>query len=231
LKQVGPTTPTDTYSQPSVSILSESPALSLFSMSAFYSSRQIHGIPLHSKSQPPGTYQVVTDTMPRFFATPEEKTLHFKNQLHTVDFSTTYLDSFISVVIDGNRFQVSPLQHLFQLRSKYSCRTHRKFIDGFVANDEAGGKQAAMALTHAIGDMLGQMGYEVTRLVIRIFGNPEWLSDAYLDATVIPHRVNFGWFLQGFSSVESLVEFVAISDGPCTPVYRMRGNCQACYIR
>lgn len=81
-----------------------------------------------------------------------------------------------------------------------------------------------MALTHAIAEMLGQMGYEVTRLVIRILGNPEWLSDAYLDATVIPHRVNFGWFLQGFNSVESLVEFVAVSDGPCTPVYRMRGK-------
>lgn len=80
-----------------------------------------------------------------------------------------------------------------------------------------------MALTHAIGEMLGQMGYEVTRLVIRILGNPEWLSVAYLDATVIPHQVNFGWFLQGFNSVESLVEFVAMSDVP-TPVYRMRGE-------
>lgn len=99
-----------------------------------------------------------------------------------------------------------------------------KFLDEFVANDEVGGKQAAMALTHAIAKMLGQMGYEVTRLVIRILGNPEWLSDAYLHASVIPHRVNFGWFLQGFNSVESLVEFVAMSDGPCTPAYRMRGK-------
>jgi len=67
------------------------------------------------------------------------------------------------------------------------------------------------------------MRYEVTRLIIRIVGNTEWLSDAYLDANVTPHRVNFGWFLQGFNSVESLVEFVAIDDGPSTSLYGMRG--------
>lgn len=96
-----------------------------------------------------------------------------------------------------------------------------------VANDEAGGKQAAMVLTHAIGEILGQMQHDVMRLNIRVFGNPEWLSDAYLDANIIPHRMNFGWFLQGFNSVESLVEFVAINDGPNIPAYRMRGECQA----
>lgn len=167
---------------------------------------------------------MVTDTIPRFFATPEERMLYFRNQLQDVDFRTTYLDSFVSVIIDGNRFQVIPPLAPSPSTALSLMVVYPKFLDGFIANDELGGKQAAMALTHGIADMLGQMGYEVTRLIIRIFGNPEWLSDAYLEANIVPHRVNFGWFLQGFNSVESLVEFVAISDGPCTPVYRMRGG-------
>lgn len=81
-----------------------------------------------------------------------------------------------------------------------------------------------MALTHAIGEMLNRKGYQPMPLIIRILGNPEWLSDAYFDAGVAPDRVNFGWFLQGFNSVESLVEFVATEDGPSIPAYRMRGE-------
>lgn len=77
-------------------------------MSASYSGQKPHELPLHSRPQPPGTFQVVTEIMPRFFATPEEKVLYFRDQ---VDFRTTYMDSFISVVIDDNRFQVSLPQH------------------------------------------------------------------------------------------------------------------------
>lgn len=79
-------------------------------MSAPYSGQQVYGIPPESKPQPPGTYRVVTDTMPRFFATPEEKMLYFRDHLQESSFQTTYLDSFISVVVDGNRFQVSLFQ-------------------------------------------------------------------------------------------------------------------------
>ena len=61
-------------------------------------------------------------------------------------------------------------------------------------------------------------------LVVRILGNHEWLSDAYFDASVIPNRANFGWFLQGFNSVESLVEFVPIEDKISMPAYRGRGK-------
>ena len=66
--------------------------------------------------------------------------------------------------------------------------------------------------------------YEVMPLTIRISANHEWLSDAYYDANVIPDRVNFGWFLQGFNSVESLVEFVPIEDRISVPAYRGRGK-------
>ena len=61
-------------------------------------------------------------------------------------------------------------------------------------------------------------------LNIRIAGNHEWLSDAYYDARVIPNRVNFGFFLQGFNSVESLVEFVPVEDRITVPAYRGRGR-------
>lgn len=80
-------------------------------MSAPSSGQHIHGIPQHSSPsfpQPPGPYEVATDTIPRFFATPEERIIYFRNQLQDVDFRTTYLDSFVSVIIDGNRFQVIP---------------------------------------------------------------------------------------------------------------------------
>lgn len=61
-------------------------------------------------------------------------------------------------------------------------------------------------------------------LTVRISGNPEWLSDAYYDANTIPNRVNFGWFLQGFNSVESLVEFVPTEDEISMPAYRGRSK-------
>lgn len=61
-------------------------------------------------------------------------------------------------------------------------------------------------------------------LNVLISGNHEWLSDAYYDASVIPNRANFGWFLQGFNSVESLVEFVPIEDRISMPAYRGRGE-------
>lgn len=61
-------------------------------------------------------------------------------------------------------------------------------------------------------------------LTIRISGNHEWLSDAYYDANVIPNRENFGWFLQGFNSVESLVEFVPAEEKNGVPAYRGRGK-------
>ena len=61
-------------------------------------------------------------------------------------------------------------------------------------------------------------------LTIRIFGNHEWLSDAYFDAKVIPDRANFGWFLQGFNSVESLVEIVPFEERMSMPAYRGRGQ-------
>ena len=66
--------------------------------------------------------------------------------------------------------------------------------------------------------------YEVMPLNIRIAGNHEWLSNAYYDARVIPNRVNFGFFLQGFNSVESLVEFVPVEDRITVPAYRGRGK-------
>ena len=61
-------------------------------------------------------------------------------------------------------------------------------------------------------------------LVVRVSGNHEWLSDAYFDANVIPNRVNYGWFLEGFNSVESLVEFVPIEERISIPAYRGRGE-------
>ena len=61
-------------------------------------------------------------------------------------------------------------------------------------------------------------------LIVRISGNHEWLSDAYYDAKVIPNRTNFGWFLQGFNSVEPLVEYVPTDDRMSTPAYRGRGK-------
>lgn len=91
-------------------------------------------------------------------------------------------------------------------------------------NDRDGGVEAATALTHAIGQWLFKWDYEVMPLTIRISGNHEWLSDAYFDANVIPNRANFGWFLEGFNSVESLVEFVPIEDRISTPAYRGRGK-------
>ena len=61
-------------------------------------------------------------------------------------------------------------------------------------------------------------------LTVCISGNHEWLSDAYYDADVIPNRANFGWFLQGFNSVESLVEFVPFEDKISIPAYRGRSK-------
>lgn len=99
-----------------------------------------------------------------------------------------------------------------------------QFMDNFVANDEQGGKQAATALTYSIANLLKHQGYPVMPLTTRILGNPEWLSHAYLDAGVIPNQVNYGWFLQGFNSVDSLVEFVPVEEGPSVPAYRARGK-------
>ncbi|CAD6591211.1 MAG: hypothetical protein ASARMPRED_005263 [Alectoria sarmentosa] len=110
-------------------------------------------------------------------------------------------NAFVSVLINGNCFQ---------------------FLDKFVCHDYNGGKEAATALTHAIGEWLLRWDYEVMPLTVRILGNPEWLSDAYYDANIIPNRVNFGWFLQGFNSVESLVEFVPTEDEISVPAYRGR---------
>lgn len=61
--------------------------------------------------QAPGPYQSMNDPVPRFFATPEEKAFYQGHELQHVDFSTIYPDSFVSVVVDGNRFQVSSAQH------------------------------------------------------------------------------------------------------------------------
>lgn len=61
-------------------------------------------------------------------------------------------------------------------------------------------------------------------LTVRISGNHEWLGDAYFDANVIPTRANFGWFLQGFNSVESLVEFVPTEERVSMPAYRGRSK-------
>lgn len=110
-------------------------------------------------------------------------------------------NAFISVLINGNCFQ---------------------FLDKYVGKDEPGGVEAATALTHAIGGWLRKWNYEVMPLTVRISGNHEWLSDAYFDARVIPNRANFGWFLQGFNSVESLVEFVPTEDRISVPAYRGR---------
>ena len=91
-------------------------------------------------------------------------------------------------------------------------------------NDREGGVEAATNLTHTIGGWLLKWDFEVMPLVVRISGNHEWLSDAYFDADVIPNRVNYGWFLEGFNSVESLVEFVPIEDRISIPAYRGRGE-------
>lgn len=99
-----------------------------------------------------------------------------------------------------------------------------QFLDNFVANDDRGGKQAAIALSHAIAEVLKQITDRVMPLMIRVLGNPEWLSDAYYDANIIPNRANFGWFLEGFNSAEALVEFVAIDVRLTTPIYHMRGE-------
>ena len=97
-----------------------------------------------------------------------------------------------------------------------------QFLDGFVCHDREGGVEAATALTHAIGEWLRKWSFEVMPLTIRILANYEWLSDAYYDADTIPDRVNFGWFLQGFNSVESLVEFIPFEDRISIPAYRGR---------
>ena len=99
-----------------------------------------------------------------------------------------------------------------------------QFADSFVRNDREGGVEAATALTHSIGQWLLNWGFEVMPLAVRISGNHEWLSDAYFDAKTIPNRVNYGWFLEGFNSVESLVEFVPIEDRISIPAYRGRGE-------
>jgi len=84
-----------------------------------------------------------------------------------------------------------------------------------------------MALTTAIREIVKQVddSMKVMPLIVKIMGNPEWLSDAYLAAQFIPHQVNFGWFLQGFNVVKPLVEFVADDIvGPSIPSYRTRGR-------
>ena len=43
----------------------------------------------------------------RFWASPEEKLAHVGRQLPITDYQITYPDSFVSVLIDGNAFQVS----------------------------------------------------------------------------------------------------------------------------
>ena len=93
-----------------------------------------------------------------------------------------------------------------------------------MSNDRAGGVEAATVLTHTIGQWLLKWDFEVMPLVVRVSGNHEWLSDAYFDANVIPNRVNYGWFLEGFNSVESLVEFVPIEDRISIPAYHGRGE-------
>ncbi|KAF6222030.1 hypothetical protein HO133_001998 [Letharia lupina] len=115
-------------------------------------------------------------------------------------------NAFVSVLIDGDCFQ-----------SLSSFWTNK-----YVCNDQDGGREAAAALTHAIGDWLLNWKFEVMPLTVHISGNHEWLGDAYFDANVIPSRANFGWFLQGFNSVESLVEFVPTEERISIPAYRGR---------
>ena len=43
----------------------------------------------------------------RFWASPEERLAHVEHQLPITDYRITYPDSFVSVLIDGNAFQVS----------------------------------------------------------------------------------------------------------------------------
>lgn len=83
-----------------------------------------------------------------------------------------------------------------------------------------------MALTEAVGTLVNSVdcSLDVMPLMVRILGGPEWLSQAYLEANVTPHLVNFGWFLRGFNNTESLVEFIAVEDGPSIPTYRARGE-------
>ena len=90
--------------------------------------------------------------------------------------------------------------------------------------DREGGIEAATNLTPTIGQWLLKWDFEVMPLAVRVSGNHEWLSDAYFEDGVIPDRVNYGWFLEGFNSVESLVEFVPIEDKISTPAYRGRGE-------
>ena len=80
----------------------------------------------------------------------------------------------------------------------------------------------AMELIDAMAKIRKQ--HPVMPLVIRVFGNPEWLSDVYLEAGAIPIRANLGHFLRGFNSHDSLVEFVAEDIGMRIPAYRMRGR-------
>ena len=93
-----------------------------------------------------------------------------------------------------------------------------------MCNDREGGVEAATTLTHTIGQWLLKWDFEVMPLAVRVSGNHEWLSDAYFEANVILDRVNYGWFLEGFNSVESLVEFVHIENRISIPAYRGRGE-------
>ena len=90
--------------------------------------------------------------------------------------------------------------------------------------DREGGDEAATNLTHTIGQWLLKWDFEVMPLWVRVFGNYEYLSDAYFEAGVIPDRVNYGWFLEGFNNVESHVEFVPIEDKIGIPAYRGRSE-------
>ena len=83
-----------------------------------------------------------------------------------------------------------------------------------------------MALAQALSVVVGRLdsSMRVIPLMVRVYGSPGWLSQAFVDANIIPSMVNYGWFLQGFNDVESLVEFIAVEDGPSIPAYRSRGK-------
>ena len=72
-----------------------------------------------------------------------------------------------------------------------------------------------MALAQALAVVVERLNYsmKVIPLMVGVYGSPEFLSQAFLDADVTPSLVNYGWFLQGFNRVESLVEFIAVEDG------------------
>ena len=159
-------------------------------------------------------------------ASPPDKMAHIVPNPQTIDYHTVLPDSYITILINGNIFQVSEVSLGAILLALVSDHWSLKFSDNYAANGDAGGKKAAKELVSSMAAVIQQVGHGrgVYPLIIRILGNPEWLSDVLFEASVIPDRANFGWFLQGFNGVKPLVEFTAVADGPSMPVYRTRGK-------